>query len=114
MNFVGNLDQYFKPLNELNPYLYTGNNPIDRIDPSGLLYFDLNFGWGSEWFIGFSFGLLFGSEGIHMYFGPGIMNPGWSGAFTWSKDEDVTPRCNIGVQLTAVPSYQIGTVTCPH
>ena len=42
---------YFKPVTETNPYLYTGNNPVNRIDPLGLWYIDVNVSggrWGAE------------------------------------------------------------------
>jgi len=29
-----------KPINETNPYLYTGNNPINRVDPLGLYWLE--------------------------------------------------------------------------
>ena len=91
-----NLLPYFKPLNETNPYLYTGNNPITRIDPLGLWYIDINVGVG--WWGGVvTGGILFSQTGIYSYAGGGAGVPGPSGGITWSPS-DPTPGWNYGAQ----------------
>jgi len=35
VNLYAYVDSVGKPLNETNPYIYTGNNPVNRVDPSG-------------------------------------------------------------------------------
>ena len=94
---VGNPLPYFKPVNETNPYLYTGNNPITRIDPLGLWYIDVNVGFGWQGRVGTG-GLIFSDKGIYYYGGGGVgAPPGFSGALTWSPF-DPTPGWNFGLQ----------------
>ena len=99
---VGKPLPYFKPINETNAYLYTGNNPITRIDPLGLWYIDVNFGVG-WWGAVATGGLIFSDKGLYYYVGGGVGTPGPAGAVTWSPF-DPTPGWNFGVQ---VPVYGV-------
>jgi len=93
---VGKPLPYFQPINETNPYLYTGNNPVNRIDPLGLWYIDTNVSggwWGAE----ATGGIIFSDKGIYYYGGGGVGTPGLSGGLTWSPF-DPTTGWTFGVQ----------------
>ena len=93
---VGKPLPYFKPITETNPYLYTGNNPVNRIDPLGLWYIDVNVS-GGWWGAAGTFGIIFSDKGIYGYGGGGVGTPGLSGGLTWSP-LDPTPGWNFGAQ----------------
>ena len=106
---VGKPLPYFQPFNETNPYLYTGNNPVNRIDPLGLWYIDVNVS-GGWWGIVGTGGVIFSDQGIYYYGGGGIGTPGLSGGLTWSP-LDPTPGLNFGVQgggLLGIFGGQVG------
>jgi hypothetical protein len=99
---------YFKPVNETNAYLYTGNNPVNRIDPLGLWYVDVNVSWGAGFWGGVTGGVLIGPEGIYVYWGGGIVAPpGFGGAITWSPQDPAT-GWNAGLQYEGILAYQGG------
>lgn len=97
---------YFDPINETNLYLYTGNNPVSRIDPLGLWYVDINVS-GGWWGLGGTGGILIGEEGIYTYEGGGVVSPGIGGSITWSP-QDPSTGWNVGVQGSAGLSGQYG------
>jgi len=103
---VGKPLPYFKPVNETNPYLYTGNNPITRIDPLGLWYIDVNVGFG-WWGIGGTGGILIGPQGIYSYGGGGVAVPGVGFSITWSP-QNPSPGWNVGAQVNAIAAGQYG------
>ncbi|MBI5633514.1 MAG: hypothetical protein HZA15_08570 [Nitrospirae bacterium] len=53
VNLYEYVDSVGKPLAETNPYLYTGNNPINRVDPTGL--FSAPGIPGLGWFLGYNY-----------------------------------------------------------
>lgn len=77
-------------------YVYVGNNPVNRIDPWGLWYVDVNFNIGFGFF-GPTVGGLFTSTGLNLYAGGGPMTPGSGVSLTWSPD-DVSTGWNYGLQ----------------
>ena len=103
---VGKPLPYFKPINETNAYLYTGNNPITRIDPLGLWYLDVNVGLG-WWGLGGTGGILIGPEGIYSYGGGGVAVPGFGASITWSP-QNPSPGWNVGAQVNAIFAGQYG------
>jgi hypothetical protein len=107
---VGKPLPYVKPVNETHPYLYAGNNPITRIDPLGLWYVDVNFGFGfgpQAGFLGLTGGFIIGPGGIYGYSGGGFSNLGPSGSITWSPGEAV-PGWTVGGQGGALLAGQYG------
>ncbi|MFH1094322.1 MAG: hypothetical protein V1739_09275 [Candidatus Omnitrophota bacterium] len=99
------MDSVGKPIDETNPYLYTGNNPINRTDPSGLWYIDINVS-GGKWGGGTG-GITIGSEGIGGYLGGGFVTPGFGGSLTWSP-QNQSQGWNVGGQLNIGFSGQYG------
>jgi hypothetical protein len=101
--YVGSVGKglpYFKPVNETNAYLYTGNNPVNRIDPLGLWYIDVNVGIGWQGKVGTG-GVIFSDKGIYYYVGGGGGTSGPAAAVTWSPF-DPTPGWNFGFQFGGV------------
>ncbi len=90
---------------ELQKYLYCVNNPVNRTDPLGLWYIDINFSGG--WWGGGTGGIMIGPEGIYAYAGGGVVSPGGSVSITWSP-QDPSTGWNVGAQGAAGISYQKG------
>jgi RHS repeat-associated protein len=88
-----------------NLYAYVNNDPINRTDPFGLWYIDINISGG--YWGGASFGVLIGSEGLFPYFGGGVVSPGAGVSINWSPS-DPTTGWGVGVQATAGVSGQFG------
>jgi RHS repeat-associated protein len=61
-----------------NYYTYAGNQPTDRIDPSGLVYIDIGVAGGYG--IGVTGGIYIGPAGVFGYVGVGMTTPGFGGA----------------------------------
>jgi len=80
---------------DVDLYGYVLNDPVDRTDPFGLWYFDINISlgfWG-----GGTGGVMIGSEGIYPYVGGGIVSPYGGFSVTWSLSNP-DPGWNIGLQ----------------
>jgi len=96
---------YVKAPQTINPYPYVGNNPVNRMDPSGLDeaivlggYVNLNFNIGR--YVGVTFGLLQVDDGYYPYLGYGFMlSPG---ASLTVSTTDPTPGWNTEVQASRV------------
>jgi RHS repeat-associated protein len=59
----------------INLYGYVGNNPVNRKDPLGLTYLNLNFSFG--FVVGVTGGIIWDNSGFHPYAGFGVMtSPG--------------------------------------
>ena len=89
----------------LNLYGYTGNNPVNWVDPEGLQYIDINVSAG--FWLGGTAGILISPSGTYIYVGGGFVTPGVGGSITWSPSD---PTCgwNVGLQGTAVVGGQVG------
>jgi RHS repeat-associated protein len=98
---------YVKPYNELNTYLYAGNNPIIRTDPFGLWYIDINISFVSPWFIGGTAGVMINNKGIWKYGGGAAGLPGPGASFTFSEQNPST-GFNSAVQGGAIVGIQKG------
>jgi RHS repeat-associated protein len=74
---------------QTNIYVYVNNDPVNRWDPSGLGYTDLNITGSILPGLGITFGLFVTDKGpcgrreFHPYFGGGLVSPG--AAFTISR-----------------------------
>lgn len=99
--FAGNT----KTPHSLNKYLYVENNPINRIDPLGLWYIDINVSGG--FWVGATGGVLINDNGVYPYFGQGLITPGIGGSITWSSS-DPTPGWNFGIQGSGIIAGQLG------
>jgi RHS repeat-associated protein len=69
----------------MNLYQYCRNNPVIWIDPYGLWYIDfgISIGWGG----GFIGGFIFGTGGVYVYGGGGIVSPPGGFSITWSPSD---------------------------
>jgi RHS repeat-associated protein len=84
-----------------NVYEYAGNAPAERVDPSGLVYIDVNVGWGGIIGpVGVTGGVQFAPDGLYPYLGPQLGTPGPGGAITASF-QDPTQGWNFGLQGAA-------------
>lgn len=111
MNFFAYVDSVGKPLTETNAYLYTGSNPVNRIDPSGLWYIDLNLSLG--WGVGLTGGVLINPQGMWPYLGGGGMSPPGGLSITWSPG-DPCHGLNSGLQAGALIGFQRGYSVRSH
>ena len=89
-----------------NLYGYVQFNPINRSDPFGLWYVDINvsFGW---WGVGITGGFLIGPNGLYRYAGGGIMTPGPGASLTWSP-QNASNGWNQGAQVGYGAAFQYG------
>jgi RHS repeat-associated protein len=90
---------------DVNLSAYVQNNPLNRVDPFGLWYIDINVSVGS-WFGGTG-GFLIGAEGVYPYAGGGIVSPYGGASITWSPS-DPSPGWNVGLQGTYGIAGQYG------
>ena len=88
-----------------NLYNFVGNNPINRVDPLGLWYVDINGSGG--WWGGGTGGIMIGPQGIYSYGGGGFVTPGVGASLTWSP-QDPSSGWNVGGQVNAGFAYQYG------
>ncbi len=91
-------------------YSYVGNNPILRLDPSGLWYIEANIGVPIPLF-GPSFGVALDfPEGekykVYGYGGLGVFTPGLSGSITISLND--VAKWNAGLQGQFIGAAQVG------
>ncbi len=90
-----------------NLYGYVGNDPVNLVDPLGLLYFDLGYSGGflpETGFAGINFGVQIGPGGLCFYTGIGVgYGAGVSGAFS-SGD----PAPGTSVNLTIRGGRRVG------
>ncbi len=90
-----------------NLYGYVGNDPVNLVDPLGLLYLDLGYSGGflpETGFAGINFGVQIGPGGLCFYTGIGVgYGAGVSGAFS-SGD----PAPGTSVNLTIRGGRRVG------
>lgn len=89
----------------INLYAYVLNDPINRTDPLGLWYIDINVSLG--YIGGGTGGIMIGSEGIYPYGGGGAMTPPGGVSVTWTP-ADPSPGWNVGLQGGYWGGGQIG------
>ncbi len=106
-NLYQYVDSVGKPINETNPYVYTGNNPVNRIDPLGLWYIDLNLSYFTPWLVGGTSGVLINNKGIWKYGGGGVGTTGGGASLTFSFQNPST-GWNSGTQAGFLLGGQAG------
>lgn len=90
---------------DINLYRYVQNNPVNRRDPLGLWYIDINVSvgfWG-----GGTGGIMISPEGIYPYAGGGVVSPPGGVSITWSPS-DPTTGWNVGLQAGYWAGGQVG------
>jgi len=93
------------PLLVSNLYPYVGNNPINRNDPVGLWYIDVNVSLG--YWGGGTGGIIIKPEKLYLYGGGGFVTPPGGVAITVSP-MDPTSGWNVGLQGGKWLGGQIG------
>lgn len=90
---------------ERNLYGYVLNDPVNRVDPLGLLYTDYNVtvGYG----LGVTAGVMVDANGYYPYAGLAITTPGVSMSVTTSTSE-VSTGFAVGAQATFGVAGQVG------
>ena len=80
-----------------------GNSPNNAIDPTGLLYWDLNFTIG--FWVDITVGVQVDEFGnAYPYVGPGLITPGGGLSLTVAPTSDPSPgKWSCQTQATAVP-----------
>lgn len=91
---------------DLDLYRYVGNAALQRIDPLGLWYIDINVSAGFG--LGVTAGVMIGSSGVHPYLGGGVMTPGISPSINWSGSNPCPGQWSGQVALVAGISYATG------
>ena len=90
----------------LLPYAYAGNSPVNYVDPFGLDYTDFCVS-GGAW-VGGCAGVMMCSSGNYEYHGFGFTTPGVAASLTWSPLEP-SPGYQAAMQLTCPKgTVQIG------
>jgi len=89
----------------INLYRYVSNSPINRTDPLGLWYVDINISGG--FWLGVTGGILISPGGVYRYVGGGVVTPGVGGSVTWSPS-DPTTGWNVGIQGQGGLAGQVG------
>ena len=110
VNLYSYVDSVGKPLADsqlINLYAYTGNNPINRTDPSGLWYIDLNVSLIFPWWGGGTAGAMINEKGIWKYSGGSVGLPGPGTSITYSQ-QDPSTGFNASVQGNFGYGVQLG------
>jgi hypothetical protein len=89
-----------------NPYVYVGNNPVIWIDPWGLETVGIGTSVGSG--VGVVGGFLMGPNGVHPYVGGGLMTPSLFFPNYAVSPSDPTPGWNFEWQATYGGGYSYG------
>lgn len=111
-NLYGYTDSVGKPTavnpsNFTNQYNYTANNPINRVDPLGLWYIDLNVSLIFPWWGGGTAGAMINEKGIWKYGGGSVGIPGPGASVTYSQ-QDPSTGWNSSVQGNFLYGIQYG------
>jgi hypothetical protein len=92
-----------------HPYIYSGNNPVQFVDPLGLWYVDFNVNVGLG--LGVTFGVMIGSDGqLHPYLGGGFMSGPGASLTLAPGPQQPTPGWNWGVQAGIWGGWQVGNI----
>jgi len=92
---------------DTNVFRFVGNNPVNRIDPLGLDYLDLNLSLGIRWGLGITGGIMIDECGVHPYLGGGLITPGFGVALTRSPSHP-SQGWNVGLQPGYGVAGQVG------
>ncbi|MBI4830176.1 MAG: hypothetical protein HY801_01190 [Candidatus Lindowbacteria bacterium] len=92
-------------LGGMNLYSYTENGPVNRNDPLGLWYIDINVSGG--YWGGLTGGVMINGSGLYPYIGGGIVTPGVGGSITASFSNP-THGWNVGLQGQYIVAGQVG------
>jgi RHS repeat-associated protein len=82
---------------DTNVNAYVGGDPVNRIDPSGTEYWNLNVGIG--FFVGIDAGIIFQDGEMYPYVGGGLMSPGATAALTYSPNNAIPGHLSTSFSL---------------